>query len=88
MSDLFARPLGAIQIFSDPNWPTEFSHMETVRFEAHPLIKWLARWLPIQPYVEVRYARYKDCDPLMSDRAVYCSPRQADFLRREIGASQ
>ena len=75
---------GGIRIVDNPQHPVEFSHMETVRFEAHPFIKWLARWFPIEPYVEGKYPRYKDCDAIIIGRIVYCSPRQTAQLRREF----
>lgn len=32
------------------------------RFEVHPIIKWLARFLPIKPFIEVEYS--DDADPI------------------------
>ncbi len=58
-----------------------FSHNETVRFAAHPFIKWLAKFLPITPYVEAEYPRYKDADPLMIGDALYVSPAQYKTLK-------
>lgn len=73
-----------LRIMPSHHWPKEVDHVDTVRFPAHPFVRWLARWLPITPYVEARYERYRDCDPL-HDRErniLYCSHAQADALRR------
>ncbi|MCP4900098.1 MAG: hypothetical protein GY906_24270 [bacterium] len=89
MSDILGQ-LGGVRIMPSPHHPTEFSHMETVRFAAHPLIRWLARWLPIEPYIEAEYARQKDCAAIFNgyNNTLYCSLAQADYLRRHTGARE
>jgi len=79
-------PYAGFRIMATPHWPQVEDGTRTVRFECHPIIRWLARWLPIRPYVEATYINYKDSDMLL-DRArgvVYCSLAQENVLRREI----
>ncbi len=65
-------------------WPRVEDGTETLRFDAHPFIKWLARWLPITPYIEMEVTKYRDADPMHDTRngILYCSHAQADALRR------
>ncbi len=90
MTDLFAgaltAPLGGFRIYPNAHHPTEFSHMERQRWRAHPLICWLARYLPINPWVEAEFPRYRDCDPWVEQArgAIYCSLAQAANLRKEL----
>ena len=69
-------------------WPRVEDGVETLRFEAHPFIKWLARRLPVTPYVEMEVTKYRDADPIFDTRssAIYCSHAQADVLR-QVGVS-
>lgn len=65
-------------IYASAHWPTHVSRFQKRRFEAHPIIKWLARWFPITPYVETEYPIFED-DPAVIDQVsgrVYCSLRQ------------
>ena len=75
-----------VKIYATVHWPVEFSHMETRRFEAHSIIKWLARWLPITPYVECYYPVYKDKPAMFDQRTghVYCSLRQERAMLQEL----
>lgn len=78
-----------LRVMSSAHWPQEFSHMETMRFPVHPIIKWLARWLPITPHVEASFARYRDC-PAMHDterNVVYCSRAQEQIIRRHLATA-
>lgn len=79
-------PVAAFLIFGQPHWPTVRDGTYVRRFPAHPLVCWLARWLPIDPYVDVEYPRYRDADPLVDARAgiIYCSVAQAETLKREL----
>ena len=67
---------GGLRIVVSAHHPTEFSHWETVRYPVHPIIKWLARWLPFDTYIEAKYARSKYTDPIMdpSRSILYCAP--------------
>lgn len=73
-----------LKIVTSPNWPRKRVEDQTVRFPAHSFVIWLARWFPITPYVEATFPRYRDADPLIDERhgIVYCSPAQADELKR------
>lgn len=54
------------------------------RLPAHPLIQWLARYLMIDPWVEIQAPQWRD-KGLWIDRQhglISCSPAQADALRR------
>lgn len=78
--------IGGIQVMVNPYHPTEFSHWGKERWEAHPIIKWLAKWLLITPYVERKLAIHKDSDPLYYKEkgVLFCSPAQEQALRREL----
>ncbi len=60
--------------------------MRTRQFKAHPMICWLARWLPITPYIEGTYPEFKDAAPFMLNNKtiLVCSYRQLDALKREM----
>lgn len=75
-----------IRVFASAYWPQVEAGAETVRFEAHPFIQWLARWLPITPYIEATYTQYRDADPLL-DKArgvLYCSMAHERALREQL----
>lgn len=71
------------RVVADINWPRLPDGIETVRdYNVHPLVKWLARWLPIKPYVEALRPRFRDRDPMIDERhgIIYRSPRQCGEL--------
>jgi hypothetical protein len=78
--------IGGIKIMPSHHWPTVQDGTKTIRFPAHPIIQWLSRWLPITPYVEGIYPKYRDADAIMdhSRGTLFCSYAQADLLRREL----
>ena len=51
------QAFGGLKIYPQANWPRVQDGTRQVRFPAHPLICWLARWLPIKPYIEATYPR-------------------------------
>ena len=69
------------------DWPQVPNGVETVRFDAHPAIKWLARWLPIKPHVEAAYPRFRDADPYMLDGKLFMTPTQEAAFRRSLVVS-
>jgi hypothetical protein len=73
-----------LKIFPQAVWPRVQDGTRQVRFAAHPLICWLARWLPIKAYVEASYPRYRDQDPLIVGDQVFCSFAQCEELKRAI----
>lgn len=73
---------GGIRLQINPYPDPVYAGQETMKFQAHPLIKWLARWLPIKPYVEASYPRYRDPDPVMMGNTVICTAAQARELKR------
>ena len=77
-------PVARLRVQPSHYWPRVEDGTETLRFEAHPFIKWLARWLPITPYIEMEVTKYRDADPMHDTRngILYCSHAQADALRR------
>ncbi len=80
-----SNPLfSSIRILPSHYWPQVEDGIETFRFEAHPIIKWLAKWFPITPYVEMERMKYKDSDPIFDEStgSLLCSYAQADYLRR------
>lgn len=66
-------------------WPREKSGVE--RLPAHPLILFLARWLPLRTWWAER-AMYRDSPMLVDDRRgyIYCSARQYQALQAEVVA--
>ena len=76
------RAFGGLKIYPQANWPKVQDGTRQVRFPAHPLICWLARWLPMKPYIEATYPRYRDQDPLIMGDHVFCSFAQHEELRR------
>lgn len=71
-------------------WPKEFSHMERQRWAAHPIILWLAKWLPIDPYVVSEHPRYNEREPMLNTETgvLYCSQAQEAALRRELAPNK
>ena len=82
--DALGPPVPRVQVCPSHYWPRVKDGTETLRFEAHPIIKWLARWLPITPYVEMEITKYRDADPMQvkATGVIYCSHAQAIALRR------
>jgi hypothetical protein len=80
--------IGGLKLIIQPNWPVDLVGEETYRSPAHPFIKWLSRWLPIDPWVEYKRPLYRERDPLIHDASgtVFCSAKQYDRLKREIAA--
>ena len=66
-------------------WPREQSSVE--QLPAHPLILWLARWLPLRTWWAERPV-YRDSPMLIDDRRgyIYCSERQYQALQAEVVA--
>ncbi|MCK5444983.1 MAG: hypothetical protein KAI73_05120 [Rhodospirillaceae bacterium] len=74
-----------VQVFEP--WPqVATGKMRTRQFPVHPVIKWLARWLPITPYIEAKYPEFVDGEPFMLNNktVLVCSRRQLDALKREM----
>jgi hypothetical protein len=71
-----------------PQWEQVVDKTITHRIPAHWFVCWLAKWLPITPYVEIREVTYKDADPYMSDSlgCIWCSPKQRDTLVKAVAA--
>ena len=86
--NLFGPLSSGIQIRPSHYWPKVEDGTETLRFEAHPFIKWLSQWLPIDPYVEMELMKYRDADLMYDKRsgAIYCSYAQADAIRRRAAS--
>ncbi len=80
---LLGPPVPRLRVQPSHYWPKVEDGTETLRFEAHPIIKWLARWLPITPYVEMEVTKYRDADPMQvkATGVIYCSHAQADVQR-------
>jgi hypothetical protein len=76
-----------LRIYAQANWPRIADGTRTVRFAAHPLILWLAKWVPLPTYQEVTFLKYRDADPLVDERRglVFCSLAQAAELRKLVG---
>lgn len=86
---MFLNSLGGIRIIISHHWPQVEDGTRIVRYEVHPFIKWLARWLPIDPWVEAEHTKYRDGDPII-DKArgiLYCSPAQAEQMRLQLATN-
>ena len=72
------------------HWPQVEDGTRTERFDVHPIIKWLAHWFPIKPYVEATYVNYRDADMLLDTQrgVVYCSLAQENAIHRELGKGE
>lgn len=77
-------PFGGMQIIQSHHWPRVPDGVYVRQLTAHPIIHWLARWLPIDPWIDVEVPRFKDADPLIDTRrgVIFCSPAQFAELRR------
>lgn len=76
---------GGLRVMTVEHWPKVSDG--TTRLPAHPLILWLARWLPLRTWwAEVQ--NYRDSDPIIHEAAgvLYCSPRQYAELRTALMA--
>ncbi len=75
--------LAGLHIYPYDPWPQVEDGVEVVRYYAHPIIFWLAKWLPIDPYVDAEYIKYKDADALVDKigGVMYCSHRQLNALK-------
>ncbi len=75
--------LFGLRIYPYGNWPQVEDGTEIVRYYAHPIIFWLSKWLPIDPYVDAEYTKYKDADALVDKvrGAMYCSHKQYYALK-------
>jgi hypothetical protein len=69
-------PFGIPLYIGPEPWPQEDDGFIVHRYEAHPLVKWLARYLPITPYVEVQRRKTKDSNPFMFLGGMHVSRRQ------------
>lgn len=74
----------AMPVMRVKEWPQEFSHFETIRHKAHPLVCWLAKFLPIDPWVEQKIPRHKDRQPFVMQGRLFMSIRQADALAAAV----
>ncbi|MGR3179873.1 MAG: hypothetical protein ACUZ8E_17675 [Candidatus Anammoxibacter sp.] len=73
-----------IKIIPSKFWPQEKPEQYIVRYKAHKIICWLAKYLPIEPYVEAEYTRYVDNDPLIvGGHTVHCSYAQYEQLKEK-----
>ena len=68
------------------HWPQEKSHVETIRVPAHPIVQWLAKFLPIDPWVEMKIQHYRDCSPFIWQGTLFLSVRQSDLLKINVTA--
>lgn len=75
-----------IKIIPSNYWPQIRDGDEKVRYSAHPIIHWLAKYFPIDQWVEATYPKYKDADPVIDNRnnALYCSMAQFRQIEREL----
>lgn len=78
--------LGSYEVRPNKYWPTVVDGTRPHRVPAHPVICWLARWLPIAPYVEIQVPNVRDADMILDNQigVIFCSPAQANALRQEL----
>lgn len=88
------QPIPEIRVVPVGMWPKKMVQAGTdtriIRRDAHPIIRWLARFLPIIPYVEwpVQIPRYieVDSDPIRMENTIYCSPGHAEQIKAKCGS--
>jgi hypothetical protein len=80
--------VGSLRVMVVQPWPRVPLGVEAVRLPAHPIIIWLSRWLPIDPFVEIAVPRWRDADMLVDrDRGVvFCSAKQLAAIEQEISS--
>lgn len=78
--------MGGIEIIVSPYMPKHPTRKYKVRYEAHDFIKWLARYLPILPYVEAEYP--DDADGFMMGNKLYVGARTFALLQKHTTNQQ
>lgn len=70
--------------------PSLMQHTETIetKHRAHPLVCWLARFLPIAPYVVTRQIAVKYHEPVLMNNTLYVTPEQYAELQRNSDGNQ
>lgn len=70
-------------------WPRVRKGNRTIRLRAHPIICWLAHWLPIEPWIDITVPVWADADPVFDARhnVLHCSEAQAAALRQTVNQS-
>lgn len=80
--------MNGIKVFVNQFHPKEFSHFEARKYQSHPLIHWLARLLPFDPYSwHFQVPVMKDKPPLFIGDKMFCSKDQFDQLKAETTPS-
>jgi hypothetical protein len=79
----------SMRIEISPHLPDEVINEEwdeVIRYPAHPLIRWLAKFTNVVPYTEitVRRRRYKPAPFYVSNGIVICSPKQAQMISESL----
>lgn len=85
MMDGLIRPLGT-PVIVDPYWPKNKPVIGTFTSRAHPLVEWLAKWLPFDPntyFEDVEIGKTLN-DPLMITGKIYMSAEQFSDLKAEL----
>jgi hypothetical protein len=72
----WVRPDG-VRVVSSEHWP---KLRRPRRMPAHPLIRWLARWLPIEPFVTVTRIEYADPILHRASNTLYCHNEQREAM--------
>jgi len=62
--------------------PPQYSHHEPCRYTVHPLISWLSKFLPIDPWIDGQRPVFKDVNPVVIGGKLYVSLKQYEELRR------
>lgn len=73
---------GHVKMISSKFFPKHATRKYTVKFDVHPFIKWLSKFLPITPYIEADYP--DDADPLYmrANNTLVMGERTFDALKR------
>lgn len=79
---MVAHYLSGFQIHISHMLGTHPTRQYKVRFNVHPIVKWLARWLPINPWIEAEYP--DEADPILMGRIMFCPPRAYEKLMAEF----
>ncbi len=81
MVDAFA--FATMKICPSWNWPTHQTRKYTKRYVAHPLIIWLAKFLPIDAWIDCEWADDKDPIYMRENNTMFMGYRTYERLKEQ-----
>jgi hypothetical protein len=80
------EPFGGIQVRVTDLLPRVLDGFTEKRIPGHPLILWLSRWLPIDPWIVMAVPKTKPADPIYDreNGVIYCAPEHYRQIRMAI----